>query len=69
MLQKEIITKEKKSVYSSNVSIPDFRSNVKQQQSVSFGENISKYSNDIIFIGFAAVAIYTFYNVLMSLFM
>ena len=69
MLQKEIITKEKKSVYSRNVSIPDFRSNVKQQQSVSFGENISKYSNDIIFIGFAVVAIYTFYNVLMSLFM
>ena len=69
MLQKETVVRERKTL-NPNVTAPEIKSNLKLQQPLSFGIlNASKFSNDIIFIGFAVLAIYAFYNVLISLFM
>ena len=69
MLQKETVVRERKTL-NPNVTAPEIKSNLKIQQPLPMGVlNASRFSNDIIFISFAVLAIYAFYNVLISLFM
>ena len=69
MLQKETVVREKQSV-NTNITIPQLKGNLKTQKPLPSGIlDLSRISNDIIFVGFSVLAIYAFYNVLISLFM